>query len=353
MKNGTLLSTLFITLLLAFSFDCFALSESEAVNDTVKLTPVIEAEGIKYVPPKYPISAAKKKQEGWVRLSYVVDEAGNVKDVLLHDSSGIRAFEREAIKAVKKWQFSPATRDGKPVEQCDSMVQLDFKLTSNNKGVSRQFNSRYKKLRKALDTNDLEEAEEIFVQFKERVKKNFAETIHFSVLSSLYYDAKNNIPELITELQAINRNGHQYISEASYVSLTSKLYVILVQQNRMSEALYAYDNLVQHYPDSPHLQGLNAQHNKVQAFLEKTDSLVVDGKIEGGKTWFHQLYFSKFDLFSEKSPLHRIELRCNNKRTTYGNVSQKSFVIPESWGRCMMYIDGPDDTEFKIAEHRT
>lgn len=351
MKHGTFLCTIFVTSFLVLSLNCFAFTEAEL--ESLELTPVVEAKGIKFAPPKYPTSAAKKNQEGWVRLSYVVDETGNVKDVLVHDSSGIRAFEREAVKAVKKWQFNPATRDGKPVEQCDSMVQLDFKLSGNNKGVTRQFNSKYKKLLEALNKNNLETAEEIFVQFKEKVKKNFAETINFSVLASLYYDAKNNTPELIKELQAVNRNGREYISEASYISLSSKLYVLLVQQNRMSEALFVYEKVMQHFPDSPHLQGLREQHEKVRVYLEEADNLFVQGKIEDGKTWFHQLYFSKFDLLSEEAPLHRIELRCNNKRTTYGNVSQKSFTIPESWGSCLMYIDGADNTEFVVAERRS
>lgn len=53
------------------------------------------------------------------------------------------------------------------------------------------------------------------------------------------------------------------------------------------------------------------------------------------------------------SPLERIELRCKNKRSTYGNVNKQGFKIPESWGQCYIYIDAPTDTEFMLAEYRS
>ena len=89
---------------------------------------VINAKPIKRVPPKYPKHAARNGQEGWVKLSFVIDQQGNVLDPIVEDSSGIKSLEKAARIALKKWKYDPAKRDGEAIEQCQMTVQLDFKM---------------------------------------------------------------------------------------------------------------------------------------------------------------------------------------------------------------------------------
>lgn len=51
------------------------------------------------VAPRYPINQARNGQEGWVQLSFVIDEQGNVIDPFVVDSSGIKGFEKAALNA--------------------------------------------------------------------------------------------------------------------------------------------------------------------------------------------------------------------------------------------------------------
>ena len=54
---------------------------AEAKDDEVKrISAFTPAAPLERVDPKYPSSAARKGREGWVRLSYVIDEEGRVKD---------------------------------------------------------------------------------------------------------------------------------------------------------------------------------------------------------------------------------------------------------------------------------
>ncbi len=50
------------------------------------------ARPIEQTPPKYPKSAQRRDQEGWVDVSYVVQPDGAVTDPIVDDSSGITAF---------------------------------------------------------------------------------------------------------------------------------------------------------------------------------------------------------------------------------------------------------------------
>lgn len=85
-------------------------------------TPIVRIE------PKYPVQAARDGKEGWVRLSFTINEAGGVEDVEVLEAQPKRVFDREAKRALRKWKYKPNIVDGKPTKQFNMKVQLDFKL---------------------------------------------------------------------------------------------------------------------------------------------------------------------------------------------------------------------------------
>jgi len=76
--------------------------------------------------PKFSEQARKDKVQGVVLLLLVVTREGRVVDVRVKDGLG-HGLDENAIKAVRKWQFAPATKDGKPVAVQIS-VEVDFHL---------------------------------------------------------------------------------------------------------------------------------------------------------------------------------------------------------------------------------
>ncbi|WP_428637039.1 TonB family protein [Shewanella sp.] len=85
-------------------------------------TPIVRIE------PQYPIAAARDGKEGWVQLSFTINELGGVDDVEVIDADPKRIFDREAKRALKKWKYKPKIVDGKALKQPGMTVQLDFKL---------------------------------------------------------------------------------------------------------------------------------------------------------------------------------------------------------------------------------
>ena len=65
----------------------------------------------------------KNGQEGWVQLSFVIDQQGNVLDPIVEDSSGVKSLEKAVRIAIKNWKFDPAKRNGAAIEQCQMTVQ--------------------------------------------------------------------------------------------------------------------------------------------------------------------------------------------------------------------------------------
>ncbi|MCP3429096.1 energy transducer TonB [Opacimonas viscosa] len=85
-------------------------------------TPIVRIE------PKYPVQAARDGKEGYVILSFTINEVGGVTDVVVLEANPKRIFDREAKRALRKWKYKPKIVEGKPQKQFNMQVQLDFKL---------------------------------------------------------------------------------------------------------------------------------------------------------------------------------------------------------------------------------
>ena len=57
--------------------------------------------------PTYPRNAIRLGREGYVLIEFDVDTDGSVLDPYVVESEPTGVFERSAIKAVRKWLFSP------------------------------------------------------------------------------------------------------------------------------------------------------------------------------------------------------------------------------------------------------
>ncbi len=65
--------------------------------------------------PPYPPLARKRGYEGRLVVRFLVTPRGLVDKVTLVKSSGYSILDRAAVKTVKRWRFSPATKRGRPI----------------------------------------------------------------------------------------------------------------------------------------------------------------------------------------------------------------------------------------------
>ena len=64
------------------------------------------------IPPRYPLEAVRRGQQGNVMLNVLVATDGSVISVDVAQSSGFPLLDRAARDAVAKWRFRPGMRDG-------------------------------------------------------------------------------------------------------------------------------------------------------------------------------------------------------------------------------------------------
>lgn len=86
------------------------------------VTPLVRIE------PQYPRKAAMQGIEGWVLLKFDISPAGTVSNIEILGSQPSRIFDRVAVRALRKWKYRPKMEEGKPVEQKNLKIKLDFTL---------------------------------------------------------------------------------------------------------------------------------------------------------------------------------------------------------------------------------
>ena len=78
--------------------------------------PISSLTRTRYVAPKYPRSAQRRNQAGWVDVVFTVAADGSVKDIEIRSSQPGEVFVDAARTAVSKWEFEPVMVNGEAVD---------------------------------------------------------------------------------------------------------------------------------------------------------------------------------------------------------------------------------------------
>jgi len=79
------------------------------------------------IPPRYPMRAANRRIEGWVKVEFTITAEGTVKDAVVIEAQPAKVFDRAALQAIKRWKFKAKIIGGEAFEQRAVQV-LQFKL---------------------------------------------------------------------------------------------------------------------------------------------------------------------------------------------------------------------------------
>jgi protein TonB len=100
----------------------------QRVEKPIETTPPsFNAAYLRNPPPRYPISARRRGEQGTVTLRVLVARDGAPVRVSLETTSGSGSLDEAALEAVRNWRFVPARQGGQAVEAW-VLVPIVFKL---------------------------------------------------------------------------------------------------------------------------------------------------------------------------------------------------------------------------------
>lgn len=361
MRKILLLSTLFIPVTAradepASKLPCDlateqALEEHADTEQVVSLGSFISSEPLSRKAPKYPKAAAVNGYEGFVRMSFVVDEQGNVIDPVVEDATGHRKFEQAALRAIKKWKYSPAMQDGKPVQQCHNNVQFDFNLHRAN-GATRGFIRKYQAANALIEAGKLEDAEVAIQALHDGNLRNRYENVWLWKLDTLYAETIGDKEREFRAVRKVLWSGRddKLLSDAQKLWFVARRFSLEVEFVKFADALQTFETLQE-------LDGSETEVARLQPFVEQIRSLIASDQpivipIQFGKTetWFHQLSRQQFAVEDIEGKVQDLEIRCDARREKFNVLEEHLWQIPQSWGECNLMIHADEGTRFKLVE---
>lgn len=347
MKDFILLSTaLCVTSVLFFS------DKANALEVSKHLSTIIEPEPIKRVEPKYPISAAREGREGWTTLSFVIDEEGDVSDVLVIESSGSRDINKASLKAISKWKYKPAFENGKPIQQCVNTVQLHFSMGQSkhaNKGVSRKFNKQYALAIQALKDKDYKEVEYQLSEMASKNKMHLSESNYMHVLAADFAKTKNDKLLQLSHLNKVSVDTDAS-NDKFKLSILYQRFSLQIALNQFQNAYHSYETLITLDAAKPYKVKLDKVIADIDTLIDSDSDIVLKANV-GEDHWYTSLVRNEFSLINIEGSLHTLDVRCSNKRELFTIENNNTWTIPSSWKQCQVYVFGEKNTHFTFVEH--
>ncbi|WP_181902132.1 energy transducer TonB [Thalassotalea euphylliae] len=356
---------------------------------STEITQIIDAKPKFRVPPKFPVNEAKKGVDGWVRLSFIVEPDGTTSNVVILESTGRKGFERAALKALKQWQYEPAMENGKPIQQCKNRVQLSFSMNRDKDGVSRRFYSLYKDLEQAIADQESEEVDRLAARLKGFDIKTLRESFYKYQIMAKYaefkghkaqqlkhltsaYDfsssrkffeykqrqkasqvdavgTKNSELEATEKLSVKAQNYYHFLDGSLFPVLHEKL-LLELDFGRVGDALNSVDKLLLLSSAKPNWPAYQQQKQTLIDFIASDAPIITQGNIGKRDFWQHTLIRNEFQLTDVSGELHKLDIRCRNKRHVYTVNDQSVWKIPQSWQGCNVLVYGDNNASFKLVE---
>ncbi|MEC9164168.1 MAG: energy transducer TonB [Pseudomonadota bacterium] len=331
-----------------------ALAESKA-DEVERISAFTPATPLKRVDPKYPSQAIRKGREGWVRLSYVIDEEGRVKDPVVEDFFGSPSFKRSALSAVKKWQYNPAIKDGEPTQQCHQAVQMDFAI-SGKSGATRKFIKAYKDADERFNAGDVDAADEALKELLAWDTLNRYENTWLLNLESHIASKQGDVEreaQSLTRLLASNgsKRFNNMVFDEDYVAYALQRKIILdAQRGYYAEALKSYTTLQDMEAQETRIGEIAPLISQIEESIASEQNLTVPVTIGSDGNWFHTLVRSKFAFGNIQGELDTVEVRCDTHREKFTVAEAHVWQIPSSWGQCQVMVKGDSETKFDLIE---
>lgn len=303
-----------------------------------------------YEAPKYPLIAAKKGQEGWVVVSYVIGKDGNVNSAFVQDSSIPQVFDQATLTAVKAWTFEPTLVNGKAIEQCKNSVRMDFVIGKGEKGARRKFVSRYNKISTALDEGKLELAGKLIDKLRVKGSWNLYEDAWLSNIEARYYREQGDVDNEMRSLSRLSSTRKPLLALGEHLNSLARLFTLKVNHKQFISAFQIALTIQRLDTEKLLYPRIRAVTERIEQYIDGKDNYMVNGTLNDKGIWRYQLARNSFGFSGDISSINKLDVRCENKHLAYSVTKDTVWNIPDSYGQCSIYVFGRKQAKVELVE---
>lgn len=286
---------------------------------------------------------------GWAEVDFMVDPEGKPFEPTVTRSTGYKALDAMAIRAVEQSRFVPGTLNGKPIESSFKVRYKVWQGPSWRAGARSDFIKSYDALRHAVDADDRAAAD---AAIKRLVITNLYEDAYFG-MASYFYATKWG--DEVQQLEGLKRalseegNGMHFLPRDLFKSALQVTLRLQVQLHLYAEALDTCRTLQKAGLDEKTAAQTRSLMEQLDKIRTDGSSYVVSGELPEGN-WFLHLFKRHFQAEVSEGHIAQVKLRCQKHYVSFAFDAKLEYDVAGKDGDCWMELIGAPGTRFKLMQ---
>jgi TonB family protein len=308
--------------------------------------------------PSYPGSLENSGQEGWVRMHFVVTADGEAIDPIIVNSSGGKAFEEEARKAVANWQFEPPA-SGK--EDAHNLVNIRSEVRGSRDSATKGFRRDHERI--VLDLvheKNADARQKIDELFASGGFNTYEATMLWLMMGRVEGVENNDVGKLESYQRALSINTSKILRVENRLDLLEKIFQLEDQFGLYSSALQTFRALSKASGKTGVSEELVARAAEIQALVDGDTDLVAQASVynpcdcdAGTPLWYYKPARRTFSFANLSGNVQSFEARCEYQRVQGPVEVGTRWKLAPEWGSCRVFVFGDDGATFEFVEHPT
>jgi TonB family protein len=326
--------------------------------------------------PKYPKYMLMDGNEGWVRIEYTVSANGEVKDPIIADSMGPNDFVEETLRIIPTWKFTPATRNGKAVEERRRSTEVIYRYKSGAMAPTDQsdwivvyvhaaearvgestHDDFWADFKSASDKMNAGKYDVAAMTLERTLNKrlNMAERAHAS--SSL----ASASAMLGNDAAAYRAIKHATVRQAENLQKAQRDDALMfrmklaIQHGDYADAICTYDALKAMDADTAAPDGAAGKMKAaLDSVLKDPAPLRIAARLgvsrSGAGAWEHRMLRPNFSFDQIQGSVTSFRLSCTGTLLDLPIDTEQQWNIPASAGTCTLRVQGSPGASFVLVE---
>ena len=131
-----------------------------------------------------------------------------------------------------------------------------------------------------------------------------------------------------------------------------QLFILQAQKSLYQDAMQTFRKIQQFDSDqaTKTAHSLAPYNERIEKAIHGDKMISVAANISSNESWNHNLARNKFSITNIQGDLHKLDVRCDNKRHIYTVNDATEWTIPPSWGQCQVLVEGDKGSKFTLVE---
>lgn len=300
--------------------------------------------------PRYPRKAHLMGREGWVKLNFMVGPEGRPYDITVVDASNEPGFGKEAMRAVKRWQYEPAHLEGTPID-AGSATMITFELSGGEPGEKRSFSKLFRELQSQLADNNRAGVEETLAALDTN-RTSIYEEAFFNLARYQYFFRWGTSTDQLEALEkATAMDGDRgFLPDATLTQALQNTLALEMELGRLGHAEETAHQLLKRDIDEKTQTSLHEFLAEMADVRASKRRFHASGRFEKGVRDFYRLVHQSFAVTDIEGDIAELRLHCDKGYKGFIYEPDMVYSINPEWRHCGLVLIGNPHTTYRILD---